>query len=78
MKFKNLIKDLSKISGESTNLVKAGIADELGNTIQTINLWESGKVLPTIINTHNLYLYIKRKYKLDINIFDIFIKTYKK
>lgn len=74
---KQLFDEIVQKTGKTKNVIKAEVADKLHNTIQTINLWEKGKVLPSMMHTHVLAHFFRTQYNIDVNMYEILVNTYK-
>ncbi len=77
MTFKKLIKKIVKKNNLSLDQVRYEIAQNMDRSLATVKNWEIGTARPNIIEGDKLQRFIKEFYKIDINIYKVFLSTYR-
>jgi transcriptional regulator with XRE-family HTH domain len=77
MTFKELIKKIVKENNISLDKARFEIAENIGRSLSTIKNWESGNARPNLIEADKLQRLISKLYKIDVDIYKVFIETKK-
>ena len=77
MDFKELVKKISKQNKLGIDKVRFEMAENIGKSIYAIRDWENGKFCPNVIEADKLQRLIKKLYKIDINLYEVFLSTKK-